>query len=181
MSHIAIPATIAAAPEASQPGLRAVAQQLGSVPNLFRLIANSPAALQGHLGLGTALAQTRLGAKTLNRIALTVAEVNGCQYCLAAHTYLAKNLAKLDDTEIDVNRRGHSVDAKADAAVQLAQAITRQRGKVSAEVIASARNAGFDDAALVEIVLAVTANVFTNFLNNLANTDVDFPEVAPLS
>src|SRR5271163_2206283 len=100
MPRITALATIEASPAASQPLLEGVKKQLGSVPNLFRTVANSPAALQGYLGLNAALAKGRLSAATRERIALTVAEINGCGYCLAAHGYLAKNLVKLDEREI---------------------------------------------------------------------------------
>ena len=111
MSRIATPASIEASPAASQPLLQAVQKQLGSVPNLFRVVGNSPAALDGYLGLNGALAKGKFDAKTRERIALTVAEINGCGYCLAAHTYLGKNIAKLDDAEIAANRSGMSNDA----------------------------------------------------------------------
>ena len=100
MSRIAIPAGIESAPTASQPMLEAVKKQIGVVPNLFRLVANSPAALEGYLGMSGALAKGALPAPTRERIALAVAEINGCNYCLSAHTYMGKNLAKLDDAEI---------------------------------------------------------------------------------
>lgn len=103
MSRIPTPATIADAPAASQPLLEAVRKQLGVAPNLFRLVSNSPAALEGYLGLSTALGKGKVPAATRERIALAVAEVNGCDYCLSAHTYLGKNLAKLDDAEITAN------------------------------------------------------------------------------
>ncbi len=96
MSRIPIPAAIDAAPSAAQPLLEAVKKQLGVVPNLFRLVSNSPAALEGHLGLMGALSKGKLPAQTRERIALAVAEINGCSYCLSAHTYVGKNLAKLE-------------------------------------------------------------------------------------
>ena len=117
MSRIPTPATIEAAPEASRPLLEAVKKQLGSVPNLFRLVSNSPAGLEGYLSLNGALAKGALDAKTRERIALAVAEINGCGYCLAAHSYLGKHVAKLDDGEIAANRAGGSHDAKAEVAV----------------------------------------------------------------
>jgi AhpD family alkylhydroperoxidase len=101
MPRIATPQSIEASPKASQPLLQGVRKQLGSVPNLFRLVANSSAALEGDLGLSGALAKGRLDTATGARIALAVAEINGCNYCLAP---LAKNLAKLDDAEIAAAR-----------------------------------------------------------------------------
>src|SRR5690349_3785925 len=112
MSRIATPATVESAPAAARPLLEAVKKQLGLVPNLFRLVANSPAALEGYLGMSGALGKGTLPAPTRERIALAVAEINGCNYCLSAHTYLASNLAKLDDAEIAANRSGASNDAK---------------------------------------------------------------------
>jgi uncharacterized peroxidase-related enzyme len=177
MSRLPIPASIEAAPVAAQPLLQAVAKQLGSVPNLFRLVANSPAALEGYLGASGALAKGRLTAQTRERIALAVAEVNGCGYCLSAHTYLAKNLAKLDDAEIAANRGGASNDPKADAAVRFAAAIAQARGHVDEAAVHAVKQAGYDDAQVIEIVLHVALNTFTNYMNEVALTDIDFPVV----
>src|SRR6266481_7667267 len=84
MSRIPTPATVAAAPAASRPLLEAVKKQLGVVPNLFRLVATSPAALESYLGLSGALNKGALPTATGERIALAVAEFNGCSYCLSA-------------------------------------------------------------------------------------------------
>jgi len=177
MSRISTPATIADAPASSQALLEAVNKQLGVVPNMFRLIANSPAALEGFLGLSGALAKGSLAAQTRQRIALAVAEVNGCDYCLSAHTYLAKNLSKLDDVEIAVNRSGGSNDPKAQAAVQFAKKVAQAHGRVSDTDLNTVRAAGYDDAQIVEIVLHVALNVWTNYINIVAETDIDFPIV----
>ena len=177
MSRIAIPASIAAAPAASQPLLDAVKKQLGVVPNLFRLVANSPAALEGYLGMSGALGKGELPAPTRERIALAVAEINGCNYCLSAHTYLGKNLAKLDDAEIAANRSGASNDIKADAAVRFAAKVTQQRGKVSSDDMAAVKAAGYSDAQIVEIVQHVALNTWTNYINEVAGTEIDFPVV----
>ena len=169
-----------AAPAASQPLLAAVQKKLGAVPNMFRAIASSPAGLEGYLGLEGALGKDSLGARTRERIALAVAEVNQCGYCLAAHAYLGKNLAKLDDAEIARNRSGGSGDAKADAAVRFAVQVVRQRGQVTDADLAAVRAAGFDDGAVIEIVLHVALNTLTNYVNLVAGTDFDFPRVEAL-
>src|SRR5258707_2764132 len=119
MSRLPTRASIEVSPVAAQPLLQAVKKQLGVVPNMFRLISGSPAALEGYLGLNAALAKGALEAPTRERIALAVAEVNGCDYCLSAHSYLGKNLAKLSDAEIAVNRDGGSTDPRVDAAGRL--------------------------------------------------------------
>jgi len=175
MSRLAVPSR-EAAPAASKPLLDAVEKQFGVVPNLFRLIGSSPAALEGFLALSAALGKT-LDVKTRNRIALATAEANGCDYCLSAHSYLGANLAKLDETEMALNRKGHSGDAKADAAVAFAAKVARSKGKVSDADLAALRRAGFSDAQAVEIVANVAINVLTNFINNVAQTDIDFPVV----
>jgi uncharacterized peroxidase-related enzyme len=177
MSRIPTPPSIEAAPAASQPFLQAVHKQLGSVPNLFRVVSHSPAALEGYLGMSGALAKGRLPAATRERIALAVAELNQCGYCLAAHSYLGRNLARLDDAEIRANREGHSRDPKADAAVRFAVKVAQERGHVSDADVQAVRDAGYDDAQLVEIVQHVALNTWTNYLNSVAGTVVDFPVV----
>ncbi|NKC31128.1 carboxymuconolactone decarboxylase family protein [Falsiroseomonas selenitidurans] len=175
MSRLTIPAR-EAAPAASQPLLDAVEKSLGSVPNLFRLVGQSPAALSGLLGLNGALSKA-LDARTRERIALAVAQVNGCDYCLSAHSYLALNLAKLDEAEIALNRRGHSADPRADAAVVFAAKVATARGQVSDADLAAVKLAGYTEAQIIEIVGLVVVNVFTNFINNVAETEIDFPVV----
>jgi uncharacterized peroxidase-related enzyme len=181
MSRLSIPATVTDAPVASQPLLDAVHKQLGVVPNLFRLVANSPAALEGYLGMSGALAKGTLPAATRERIALAVAQINSCDYCLSAHTYLARALYKLDDAEMTANRHGASNDPKADAAVRFAAAVARQRGALADDDLRAVRQAGHDDAQIIEIVQHVALNVWTNYLNTLARTEIDFPVVSAVA
>ena len=178
MSRIPTPATIGDAPAASQPLLEAVKNQLGTVPNMFRLVSNSPAALEGFVGLSGALAKGKLPAATRTRIALAIAEINRCNYCLSAHTYLGENLAKLDSAEMMANRKGASNDPKADAAVRFAVKIAAGRGDVTEDDFRAVKLAGYDDAQVIEIVLHVALNTWTNYINEVAKTDIDFPVVA---
>ncbi len=175
MSRIHTPATVDASPAAARPMLEAVHKQIGVVPNLFRIVGNSPAALEGYLGMSGALAKGALPAPTRERIALAVAQINGCDYCLSAHSYMAKNLAKLDAAEIAANRRGGSNDPKADAAVRFAAKVARERGHVSDADVQAVRMAGYDDAQIVEIVQHVALNTWTNYINEVAKTEIDFP------
>jgi uncharacterized peroxidase-related enzyme len=177
MSRIPTPATIEAAPAASQPLLQAVKKQLGIAPNLFRMVANSPAALEGYVASSGALGKGELAAATRERIALAVAEINGCDYCLSAHTYLASNVAKLDAAEITANRHGASNDPKADAAVRFAARVTQLRGHVTGEDFAAVKAAGYTDAQIIEIVQHVALNTWTNYINTVAETEIDFPVV----
>jgi uncharacterized peroxidase-related enzyme len=177
MSRIPTPATIEAAPVASQPLLQAVKKQIGIAPNLFRLVATSPAALEGYVSLSGALGKGELPAATRERIALAVAEINGCDYCLSAHTYLGRNVAKLDDAEITANRNGSSNDIKAAAAVKFAAKVTQQRGHVTSEDFAAVKAAGYTDAQIIEIVQHVALNTWTNYINTVGETEIDFPTV----
>ena len=164
------------APDASKPTLDAVQKQLGALPNMFRALANSPAALNGFAAFNGALGKV-LDLKTRERIALAVAEVNGCDYCLSAHTYLGLNLAKIDAAEIALARKGGSADPKAHAAVSFAAKVARERGHVGDADIAAVRNAGYSDGQIVEIVALVAESTFTNFLNEVIQTEIDFPVV----
>ena len=177
MSRLHTLASIDAAPEAARPSLNDVGKSLGSVPNLFRVVANSPAALKGYLGIGIALSGAALDARTQERIALAVAEVNGCDYCLSAHAYLGRHVAKLDDAEIAANRNAASNDPKADAAVRFAAEVVTNRGHVSDARLASVRAAGYGEAEIIEILLTVALNTFTNHVNEVAGTKIDFPAV----
>jgi len=175
MSRFTIP-TRDSAPSASQPILDAVNAQLGVIPNLFRLVAQSPAAPAGMTGLSGALGKT-LDVKTRERIAIATAEVNGCDYCLSAHNYLGLNLAKISPEEIALNRKGASGDAKADAAVRFAAKVAQTRGKVGAEDLAAVRKAGYSDAQIIDVIATVGENFLTNLFNNVAQTEIDFPVI----
>ena len=177
MSRIVIPKTIDEAPALSQVHLENVKKQLGTVPNLFRLISNSPAALEGYLSLSGALSKGDLPPATRERIALATGQFNGCHYCLSAHTYLAKNLAKLDAEEIAANRRGESLDSFADAAVRFALQVAKNQGRVTQEDLDAVKGAGYSDAQILEIVQHIALNIWTNYVNNVFDTDVDFPKV----
>lgn len=176
MSRISIP-TVDSSPEASKPLLAAVKQSLGVVPNLMKLVGHSPAALEGYLSLNASLNKGQLEAGLRERIALAVAEYNGCDYCLSAHDYLGRNVAKLSGTDIDAARDFHASDARNDAALVFARRVVEQRGRVSDEDLSALRSAGFNEAAIVEIVVNVAINVLTNYVNNVARTEIDFPKV----
>jgi uncharacterized peroxidase-related enzyme len=176
MARIVIP-TLEQTPAASRPLLDAVHKQLGVVPNLMKMVGNSPAALEGYLALNAALGKGVLPIGLRERIALTVAEFNDCEYCLSAHSYLAEHQAKITTAEIASARDGLSSDPKTEAALQFARRVASQHGKVSEQELTAVRTAGFEEAGMVEIVVNVALNVLTNYINNVAQTDVDFPKV----
>ncbi len=152
--------------------------KLGSVPNLFRVLGNAPAALQAYLDFSTALAGGTLNAKVREQIALTVAEANGCGYCLSAHTFLGGRVG-LTDLDVAQARQAGAVDERTDAILKLARAIVARRGELSDADLAQARQAGLGDGAIIETVAHVALNILTNYVNHVAGTVVDFPEVQP--
>lgn len=166
--------TTATGPTAEQLG--ATAKALGLVPNLFATAARSPAALTALNAFFAALGKGRLGGPLGERIAIAVAQEDGCEYCLSAHTALGA-MHKVDAAELAAARLGSSRDPRAAAALTLALEILDRRGRVSDAALEAARDAGLDDGEIVEVVAYVALNVFTNYLNNLAETEVDFPLV----
>jgi uncharacterized peroxidase-related enzyme len=178
MSLIPTPTSIEAAPAESRPLLEAVNKQIGRVPNLFRLVGVSPASLEAYLGMNGALGKGTLDVRTRERIALAVAEINDCGYCLSAHSYFGKNLAKLSDDEILANRNGGSADVKADAAVRFAAQLANARGQVGDDAVQAVRQAGYTDAQIIEIIAHVAINTFTNYVNESLKTEIDFPVVS---
>jgi uncharacterized peroxidase-related enzyme len=155
-----------------------VKAKIGMVPNAIKLLAHSPTGLQGVLQFYGALSSGSLDAATREQIALAVANVNGCDYCNAAHTAVAKSL-KLSDEEIAVNRRGHSSDTQANIAVAFARKVAVTRADVTEGDVQALREAGYSEAQIVEIVLNVAYNVLTKYVNEAFKTDIDFPRAAP--
>jgi len=156
--------------------LAATRKMLGSTPNLFTTAANSAAALTSMNALFASLGKGKLGGKIGERVALAIAQVNGCEYCLSAHTAIGQ-LHGLSESELAAARYGNSMDSKARAAIAFALAVLDAKGRVSDATLSEARAAGLDDSEIVELVAHVALNVFTNYLNNLAGTEVDFPLV----
>ena len=175
MSRIAIP-TLAEAPAETQATLQGVTKRLGWTPNLFRLMALSPNTLAAFVGLSGTLSKT-LDVATIESMGMVVSEGSGCKYCLQSHIFLGTRLAKLDIVELELNRRGGSRDPKRAAAVRFARAVADTRGKVSDEDLADVRKAGFTDADIVAIAGLTAQFLFTNFMSNIAQAELDFPAV----
>jgi uncharacterized peroxidase-related enzyme len=156
--------------------LETVKKKMGGTPNILTTMARSPAALQGYLNLSGALAEGTLSAGLREQIALAVAGANSCGYCAAAHTAIGKG-AGVDEDELAKSLDGEPSDAKAAAAVKFARTLVDKRGFASDEDLEALRNAGFDDGQVVEIVANVALNLYTNYFNHVAETDIDFPKV----
>jgi len=159
--------------------LEGVHAKLGMTPNLMRTMANAPAVLDAYLAFTGALAKGSLSVRLREQIALAVAEANGCEYCLAAHAAVGK-AAGLSDEDLRDSRRAVSPDRRAAAALRFARRIVDERGWVTNDDLARARRADLTDGEIAEIVANVAANLFTTYLNHVAETEVDFPKAAAL-
>ena len=170
-------------PHASATGPRkalmdAVKGQFGTVINMFGTVAHSPAALKSMLGSFGALSEGRLGAALGEQIAVAIANTNGCEYCLSAHTMLGRK-AGVSAEAMDAARQGRSADPRTEAAIGFALKLVEKRAHIETGDIDALRRAGFDDEEIVEIVAHVALNLFTNYVNVAFDVDVDFPSVKP--
>ncbi|QGZ61122.1 carboxymuconolactone decarboxylase family protein [Paraburkholderia acidisoli] len=165
------------APAASQPVLTQIQQAFGTTPNMFKAVANSPAALKSMWAAFGALGQGTLGAKLGEQIAVAIANRNRCEYCLAAHTVLGQKAGATAD-DMAAAQVGASADARTAAALTFALAVVEQRAQLADTDVSALREAGFDDQQIVEIMAHVALNLFTNYINVALDVPVDFPKVA---
>ncbi|CAM3733580.1 carboxymuconolactone decarboxylase family protein [Bordetella tumulicola] len=166
-----------AAPAASQPLLAQIQQAFGATPNMFKAVANSPAALQSMWAAFGALSKGSLGAKLGEQIAVAIANRNRCEYCLAAHTVLGQK-AGASSAEMAAAQAGQSDDANTAVVLAFALKVVEQRAQITDSDVASLREAGFGDEQIVEIMAHVALNLFTNYINVALDIPVDFPKVA---
>lgn len=157
--------------------LSQIQNAFGMVPNMFRAVANSPAALRSMWGSFGALGGGSLSPMLGEQIAVAVANRNGCEYCLAAHTVLGRKAGATAE-EMSAAQAGLAIDPKTDAALRFALLVVEQRGQVNGDDVRRLREAGFTDEGIVEIVAHVALNLFTNYVNVALNVPVDFPKVA---
>lgn len=173
MSRLTVP-TRDDAPEGARPLLDDIYRQFGRVPAVYRLMATSPEILKGFFAMGSAIDST-LDLKLRLRISIAVAQANGCDYCLSANRFVAVNRARIGPDEIELNRQGASSDPVSDVAVRFATQVTHRRGRVADDEVRQVRDAGYSEAQIVEIVALVAHCTFANYLNEVAQTDIDFP------
>lgn len=153
-----------------------VKQAFGTIPNMFKATANSPAALKSMWGAFGALGKGVIGTKLGEKIAVAVANYNQCEYCLAAHTYIGQG-AGIALEELHAAQSGHSTDPKTAAALSFALKLVNLRGQVSRADTQALREAGFNDEEIVEIIAHVALNLFTNYINIALDVPVDFPKI----
>ncbi len=148
----------------------------GATPNMFRAVANSPAALKSLWGSFGALGSGVIGAKLGEQIAVAVADRNRCDYCLSAHTALGRKAGATPE-EMAAAQAGQSSDPRTQAALQFALKLVNDRGHVDEADVQALRDKGFTNEAIVEILAHVALNLFTNYVNVAFAVPVDFPAV----
>jgi uncharacterized peroxidase-related enzyme len=154
----------------------AIKGAVGMVPNAYVAVgSNSPLALQAALNLDAALNKSSLSVQEIEVIKLAVSEVAGCDYCLAAHTMIGAK-AGLSRPEILAVRKGRtSGNARIDALTTFTQTVVGTSGTVPADVVAAVQAAGYTDAQIVDTLLAIASITFTNLVNRVNDTVLDFP------
>ncbi len=160
--------------------MESVQQKMGRVPNMMRTMANAPAVLDAYLAFSGKLDRGHLPARLRQQIALAVGQANDCQYCLAAHSTIAKSVGLTSD-QIRDSRLGTAIDPKADTLIRFARKVVTDRGKVADADLKAVRSAGFDDEAIAEVVAHVALNIFTNYFNLVTDPEIDFPRAEPLA
>lgn len=168
------------APTATATLLDGVQQKMGVVPNIIATMAQSPAVAKAYLGFSQSLGTGALPARLREQLALVVGETNSCDYCVSAHTALGK-MAGLSEQETRDARRATAADEKESTALQFAQQIVTNRGNVADEDVQRVREAGYTDGEIAEIVANVALNIFTNYFNHVAGTEIDFPAAPELA
>ena len=166
--------TIEAAPVRSRPLLEGVKQALGFVPNLYCVFAESPAALQGALAIWDAFSHSSLSSVEQQLVVLAVSEANDCEYCVAAHSTLAKRMAGVDAALVDATRRREPLpDAKLDALVTFTRVVVEQRGFLAEADVAAFLEAGYTKAQIIEVLLGVGMKTFNNYVDHIAHTPLN--------
>lgn len=166
----------AASPEAADL-FAAIKSKVGMVPNLYRTTAQRPAVLGALLTLGENLGAGNFDPKTREAIALAVAKANGCDYCASAHSAISGGM-KVTPEEIANHLEGTSSDPRLAAVLALAVQLVESKGRLTDMQLAAARSAGLDDGDILETTANTVANIFTNYINHIAETDIDFPVVS---
>ncbi|MEX0641408.1 MAG: carboxymuconolactone decarboxylase family protein [Pirellulales bacterium] len=159
--------------------LDTVQQAFGMIPNTAKVMANSTAVLESFLAFSTAMGKVQIGEKLHNQLKLGTSETNSCDYCTSILCAIAPS-AGLSADDILAGRTGKSVDQRTEAALKFAEDVLESRGKVTNQQLAAVREAGFGDGEIVEIVASVVLGCFTNFLNNVADTELDIPPADPV-
>ena len=166
--------TAASAPDEARPLLERSAKTLGFVPNLYAGLAESPAALGAYFDLSAALAKTQLTPVEQQVVLLTASAENGCSYCMAAHSAIARNMVKMDAALLEALRRQQPLpDPKLDALARFTRQMVEQRGWLDAATVQAFLDAGYSRAHVLDVLVGVTMKTLSNYANHLLHTPVD--------
>lgn len=170
-----IPATTeTTVPDATRPILARLRQTVGMVPNIYATIGHSPGSLTSVLTWSDAIGKGTLTGREIELLNLHLSELNGCAYCVSAHTALAAR-AGITPTEAEGARDGLGATPREQAILALARRVLRTGGARAGSEIARAREAGLTDAELIDVLAVVALNTFRNAVNLVAETEIDFP------
>ena len=164
------------ASEAAKVTMEMVNKKLGRVPSMYQVMANSPAVLDAYVKFNGALSGGTLGNKMAELIALATAETNACSYCLSAHSFFGAK-AGLTEEQMLEGRTFHSQDEKMNAGLLFAKKMLENPTNISSADIIPLRKIGYSDGDILEIVANVIRNIFTNYINIISETEVDWPVI----
>lgn len=164
------------ASEAAKVTMEMVNKKLGRVPNMYQVMANSPAVLEAYVKFNGALGGGTLGNKMAELIALATAEANTCSYCLSAHSFFGAKVG-LSEEQMLEGRAFHSQDEKLNSGLLFAKKMLDNPKQISSQDIEPLRNVGYSDGEILEIVANVIRNIFTNYINIISETEVDWPVI----
>ncbi|MDP9392949.1 MAG: carboxymuconolactone decarboxylase family protein [Actinomycetota bacterium] len=168
--------TIDDAPDAARDGLEALRRKFGKVMNIHAGMAHSPVVLAVYQGMQQAIAEHgSFDARTREAIALTVGAVNSCTYCQSAHTAAAKAAGLSVEDTLAIRAGSVDFDPRLSALLAVAREIAGERGEVHDRTWDTALDAGWSDEQLAEAFAHVAVNLFTNYFNHYAGTDLDVP------
>ena len=152
---------------------------LGFVPNLYAYYAKNETALSHYLTLQNR--KSTLKAKDREVINLVTSQVNGCQYCLSAHTVIGKKNGFNDEQVLELRKGSASFDSKLDALVKFTKAVVENKARINQEVKENFFAAGYSESNLIDVIIVVGNKIISNYIHNLAGFEIDFPVATELS
>jgi len=162
------------APEESKLLLEDREKKYGFLPNLFGAFAGSPAVLEAYINISNLLERTSLTPQEQQVVLLTVSLENGCEYCVAAHSFVARVIAKVPADIVDALRNGTAVtDKKINALIVFTRAMVQKRGHASQDDLQQFFNAGYTQAQALEVILGITMKTLSNYTNHIVDTPLD--------
>ncbi len=165
------------ADEKAKPILTQIQGKFGMLPNFFGALGLDGVSLEAFMALQSKLEQSKFSKRDQEMLALAVANYNGCHYCVSAHTFSAKRMAGMNEEECREAQHGRAKDPREQVIIDIALAILKNHGQLDKELLARAKAEGFTEADIVQLTLLTALNSFTNWLNNVVDPKIDFPEV----